>query len=262
MKKLLLLLFTIASIHILRASDTLTVRQVFNFSVGDTFDYKEIWDNIYPSIYRVTYSRTVISQKYLNTSQDTLIYNGNWVITNLDSIAVFQTDTVQTPTPVTNFFDTASYAGRNSNSIQTGGYGNSSSFTLTEGLGETFKGSSYITNSGDPPSSDNTWLVYYSNGTQNFGTPYYILAGLNDIKITTDFKLSPNPTTGTLHLSLSEVNQNYQFILTDLLGNELLSQPISQTQTTLNISNYTSGIYLWRLVGSNGIIKSGKIVKE
>jgi hypothetical protein len=271
MKKILLLLFIVTSISVAKASDTLTVRQVYNFNVGDTFDYENVIRNYDLEIYTTTFTRMIISQKTVSVNQDTIIYNTNWVITNLDSTAVYQLDTFYRDPLLWStgctFFDTTTFIfeGKFSNDIESiplttteSGY----SYTVTAGWGETDRYKSEISNNGVDYNSDLTELVYYSNGTQTFGTPYYTLEGVNNISNTLNIDLSPNPTTGTLHLSLSDVGQNYQFILTDLLGKEILSKPISQTETTLDVSNFASGIYLWRLVGKNGTIKTEKVVKE
>ena len=39
MKRIILLIFVSLSILQAKASDTLTLRQIYNFDVGDTFDY-------------------------------------------------------------------------------------------------------------------------------------------------------------------------------------------------------------------------------
>jgi len=75
--------------------------------------------------------------------------------------------------------------------------------------------------------------------------------------------LYPNPTTDQLHLSINEMNgSNYQLILTDILSQEVYSSSVTQSESTHDISGLSSGIYTWRLVGNNNVIKTGKVVKE
>ena len=263
MKSMLLSFFVLLSLSEARASDTLTIRQVFNFSVGDTFDYAQTRINYDLNIHSTQYNRLVISQKQISPSQDSIIYNGHWVITNLDSIAVLEIDTVTNPAPSFDFFDTTSYIGRNSNDVTTSYFERGSSYIATEGLGETYSSSSSIANDGGRYNSNVTQLIYYSNGTTSFGTPYYIIAGLNDMRATPNIRLYPNPTTDQIHLSISDMNgSNYLLILTDILGQEVYTSSVNQSESAHDISNLSQGMYTWRLVGNNCIIKSGKIIKE
>lgn len=144
MKKVILFIFIVIAFINAHASDTLTVRQVYSFSVGDTFDYREVTNNYDYGLFTTTYSRLVISQAYISPAQDTFIYNNNWIITNLDSIAVYQLDTgrpiLTSFPPQISFFDTSSFSGYNSNRI---GFPNADGGTytnLTDSLGVTISG--------------------------------------------------------------------------------------------------------------------------
>ena len=75
--------------------------------------------------------------------------------------------------------------------------------------------------------------------------------------------LYPNPTSDQLHLSYSDAGAyNAQFIMTDILGQEVYSSPVTQSETTHDISKLSAGMYTWRVVADNNIIKTGKVVKE
>lgn len=81
MKKILLLFVLLSALHSVKASDTLTIRQIFNFDVGDTFDYKtsysvNIWNNNcngYPGDHH-DYIRYVITDKIVSPANDSLKY--------------------------------------------------------------------------------------------------------------------------------------------------------------------------------------------
>ena len=98
MKRILLLLFILISLSKVKASDTLTVRQIFNFNVGDTFDYAYNF-SFSGGFNSRTYSRFVITSKTTSIGNDTITYtrkqlypaiaNDVLVYTNLDS-SVFQ----------------------------------------------------------------------------------------------------------------------------------------------------------------------------
>lgn len=78
-----------------------------------------------------------------------------------------------------------------------------------------------------------------------------------------EIHLYPNPTTDQIHLSISEMNGlNYQLILTDILGQEVYSSSVTQSETIHDITNLPQGIYTWRLSGNNNIIKASKLVKQ
>jgi hypothetical protein len=164
-----------------------------------------------------------------------------------------------------NFLDTSTFVfpGKVSNDISSGLFEGGISFTVTEGWGTTVSGSRSIDGSGTDFNSDITTLIYFSNGTQTWGTPYYVLAGINDISETSNILLYPNPTSSQLHLSFTNASQyNAQIFLTDILGQQVYSSPITQSESTHDISKFPSGIYTWRVMENNAIIKTGKVVKE
>jgi hypothetical protein len=270
MKKILLLLFIFASISAVKASDTLTVRQVYNFNVGDTFDYIITTVDNDIGYYNTSFSRMVIVQKTLNVTQDTLTYiyadNTHKVYTNLDSIAVYQIDSNQGPYNVATFVDTTSFPGSISNSISANNLDGGTTTILTDSLGAIDIKTSMVANNPQLINTFETRLIYFSNGFRHWGSPYYdqyayTHAGIAEMHLS-KITISPNPTNGTFHLSLNEVNQGYQFILSDLLGKELLSHTISQSEISLDISNIASGLYTWRLVSENETVKTGKVVKQ
>jgi len=84
-----------------KAIDTLTVRQVYSFNVGDTMDY-EIWDYVSISIgtgvygyQQIDFERRIVSSKTYSITGDTLFISFNQsdsldlTITNLDSLQFF-----------------------------------------------------------------------------------------------------------------------------------------------------------------------------
>jgi hypothetical protein len=96
------------------------------------------------------------------------------------------------------------------------------------------------------------------------GIPYYNLPnGINDIAYNVLNNIYPNPTINQLHLSISDGSQyNSQLLLSDILGQTVYSSPISTSESTHDISNLSAGMYTWRLMQNNAIIKIGKIVKQ
>lgn len=77
MKKAILFLLIISAFSKIKASDTLTVRQVFNFNVGDTFDYHQHFagDLAGPGyVVSDDYQRIIITGKNTTVHQDTIFY--------------------------------------------------------------------------------------------------------------------------------------------------------------------------------------------
>ena len=62
-------------------------------------------------------------------------------------------------------------------------------------------------------------------------------------ELVSSFELYPNPTRNTVLITWSATGSS-KVILTDLNGKVLTSQVVDETQTTLDLSNYTPGVYL------------------
>ncbi len=57
------------------------------------------------------------------------------------------------------------------------------------------------------------------------------------------FSVFPNPTSTILNIEVDSYNSNSQIIITDILGQTILSQKIESTKTVINTTNYYKGIY-------------------
>jgi hypothetical protein len=92
---------------------------------------------------------------------------------------------------------------------------------------------------------------------------YDILSlGLKVVDSTNEMTLFPNPTKGSITLSLTQGFSDAVIKLLDISGQELLTQSrISGKEFNLNLSDFKIGVYFLELhQGSN--IKHFKIVKE
>jgi len=272
MKKIILTLFILLTVSQIKASDTLTVRQVFNFNVGDTFDYKvthEV-DAGPASQYSVSYYRYIITDKISASASDTLIYfrqlkypaikNDTLILLALDSSIYTETKILNSGYYFSTGHDSNNLIFNNTEFIHTDG---GTYQTFTESLGLTYSRRSW----GNPTETtgyDDTLLIYYSNGTTHIGTPYYNQpTAINEVIKNSSINLYPNPTSDILHLSFSATTpNNTQLILTDILGQQVYSSPITQSETTHDISKLSKGIYTWRIVENNTILKTGKPIKE
>ena len=272
MKKILLSVFILLSLSQAKASDTLPIRQVFNFNVGDTFDHVSYQTaSGAPSlIYWHSYYRLIVTQKFSYTTSDSIGY----VLYYIDNSSSSPNDTViytnpDSPSTILYFTDTlctksmsigTSIWDSSFNLLTQGCFELLSNKRYEKGLGLTYSLTRDMGNFTDTYDS----LLYYSKGNTHTGTTYYNQPnGINDISNSSNIIVYPNPTSDQLHLSFIDARSyNAQFIITDILGQEVYSSPVSQSETTYDISRLSAGIYTWRIVEDNAIIKTGKVVKE
>ena len=71
----------------------------------------------------------------------------------------------------------------------------------------------------------------------------------------------PNPANSTITIHQSTPAANQQIIITDILGQEIYHQPIINTQTTIDISQWNEGVYIYQIKGEKETVR-GKFVKE
>jgi hypothetical protein len=285
MKRLILLLFLILSLTQAEASDTLTIRQIYNFDVDDTFDYKT--DCIYYSatgyysaVY-IHYNRFIVRNKFFSPNQDTLRYGLEQVypidtfinisFTNLDSILFpLLPDTPLWGPDGEIYEDTSTGALSDSREFMTINYVNPGGYqknTLGFGLGlvdyHIYSNWNPIDGGGDDYLDYDTMLVYYAKGNDISGTPYYNIDGIDYLSNSYQSNLYPNPTFNQFNLSFSNASQpNTQFILTDILDRRVYASAITQSESVHDISKLPTGIYTWMIVSESGILKTGRIVKE
>ena len=270
MKHILLVVFVFYFFSQASASDTLTVSQVFEFAAGDTFDYRHIDNYNNQQIDETTYSRITLIDRQISIAGDSI--TDTWRTVYPDTTVY-----IQIYHGINKHIDTYKYevyggapyilgvdtpAQWDSVRYMFGGStpGVVESEYFTKGLGMTFN-SSFATNNGGHFSDE---LIYYNKGGRKSGTPYYTLPNsLISISGNATINIHPTPTSHQLHLSISNAGQhNDQFILTNILGQKIYSSTITQSETIHDISKLTSGIYTWRVVENNNIIKTGKIIKE
>ena len=79
----------------------------------------------------------------------------------------------------------------------------------------------------------------------------------NPVALATAF---PNP--GHDNLNIKTDLQSAEIMVFDVLGRMLCNQSISENIININTSSWPSGMYLWRLVSDDMVIKTGKWVKE
>ena len=302
MKRLLLFLFVFAFFSQIKASDTLTIRQIFNFDVGDTFDCYHFTaishnsSNICNDTIIKGYQRNIIISKVDATDSITYIISeafNNYPFSNptisLDKVILTHLDStfVDTVNLWYNFSNSHSFPFLNIGNMRqieqfqtyqgiinwdTSGifmYSRNTRLPISnninswyyKGLGMTYYYEHDVDGDGMPADIFHQ-LVCYSKGNNHACGPNY-LAGVNDPANSSNVKVYPNPASDQLHFSVTNAGQlNARFIITDILGQELYSTPVIQEESTLNISKLPKGIYTWKLISENSILKTGKVIKD
>ena len=87
--------------------------------------------------------------------------------------------------------------------------------------------------------------------------------GVQELDKSFNFKLSPNPNNGTMQFNYSLKNNETAVLkLYDILGKEISEYKLLQGNTTLTINEekLNSGIYFYKLILNQSLIKSDKLV--
>ena len=116
----------------------------------------------------------------------------------------------------------------------------------------------------------------YGNGPGTWGNnaaPYLMEyngpIGINELKETNAITVFPNPSTGvfTFQFSQSELVEDRSTIdIYNMLGEKVYAAPLNfskGTSTTISLSDYSAGIYLYRITTKDGnLVSTGKLIKE
>jgi len=62
------------------------------------------------------------------------------------------------------------------------------------------------------------------------------------------FQIWPNPVSDILHYSVPESFINNSVMIMDILGNKIYSGKITRTELSINLKNYSSGVYILRII--------------
>lgn len=104
---------------------------------------------------------------------------------------------------------------------------------------------------------------YMGYGIPNFEDAFNRLIQLDveDQMKETLFALYPNPVINEINISFPKNSENVDFVLYDVLGKKVLQKTITKSRNRVDVSQFTSGIYIASLT-SNNKTTSFKIIKK
>ena len=79
-----------------------------------------------------------------------------------------------------------------------------------------------------------------------------------------NFTVYPNPTNGFVYFDVENNYDQFHLTITNLLGTIIIDEEInnlSSTQFSVDLSDYGTGVYLYKLSLNDGKIFIGKVLK-
>jgi len=91
-----------------------------------------------------------------------------------------------------------------------------------------------------------------------------IATGIAPLDAVNSVAISPNPFNSFTTITLSDASKinNYKLKLYNVLGTEVMNTNISKQLTTLNTSNFPTGIYFYKVMDNDKMIQSGKLISQ
>lgn len=117
------------------------------------------------------------------------------------------------------------------------------------------------------PTVGTTYTLTVNDGTCDASTTVFVDAtictGINNATSMNGISIYPNPTNGILNISIpSELADNTSIEVYDAIGKLVIKETLSTETTTINTTKLTDGIYVFKVINNNQIVKIGKIVKQ
>ena len=110
--------------------------------------------------------------------------------------------------------------------------------------------------------SINVTNVYGCIGSSNVTVNVNACVGLNEL-VSENVSIYPNPNTGVLNITLpTSISQNSSLEIYDAIGKLVVKQTLTNELNSVNISDLTNGIYLFKILNNNNSVKIGKLVKQ
>lgn len=96
--------------------------------------------------------------------------------------------------------------------------------------------------------------------TQVGGDPW---TSVDELDMSNMVSIYPNPFTSDIIVEVeSEYNENYNLEIYNSLGVLLVSSTLNKGVNKIEMNNLSSGVYIYKVIGNNNIIKSGRLVSQ
>lgn len=262
-----------------------TVAEIYNFSVGDTFEYSfEHWQEVcYEngfvqdvitnySISGDSISIETISKVEFTSGPFSYWCNPNhpdsWkpiinfrIIHDKDSFIVNDKSRIDPCQPPLYLLQDSIYYSNIFNKRMCNGFDQLFDIKLAEGLGIT----DYNLYCESAKYRKKINLIYYhrTNGEQ-WGVYHPLTTGVENLRsdiqnITT----RPNPASNSITISINTTEtKELHYNIINIVGKSIQEGTIIEKETTLDIHNLSSGMYVVNVLGSKGERWIGKVVKE
>lgn len=99
-----------------------------------------------------------------------------------------------------------------------------------------------------------------NNCTDSTSLNLAVTVGINELSLENDLKVFPNPTKSTLTITNKTNMLGKKYIITNLIGQTVLSGKLNLDETVINTESLTKGVYLLSIEGMNK--QAIKIIKE
>lgn len=123
----------------------------------------------------------------------------------------------------------------------------------------------YAVSQGDShPNAAATALIAPQFVSEIFDAAIYyegILTGIEQ-NSAPDIQLYPNPAKDNVNITISNPDNNMNIFIFNLEGKQLLKQPVRDTNTMITISDFTPGVYLFRITNGAGSASKAFIKNE
>lgn len=286
MKRLIFFILSIIFFQNINAQELMTIREVFNFEIGDKFQFRTSGETLSGNYIPPNADRITISDKFYSNNQDTLFY------VNCHDSYTSEVSWEGGPHLVYSFWtktDTVFYVNIDSSIIYYDpGFGfNQYSYqsvklcdSLINGcsyyLGPGFENDKYIDEYGRglghtywkdsiaqyPSPWHITELFYYKKGILSCGTPDLTTVGIDKpISEDTNYFIYPNPVETTFNLQNKSHKGNFQCRLYNPLGQIIMNMELSGETNKINVSHIKRGIYYLELKMGNEI-STFRLIKE
>ena len=97
--------------------------------------------------------------------------------------------------------------------------------------------------------------------TQGLHQSIYTVLAVEDNAIKLNMSVYPNPVTDIVNIKAKNLN-DYQLILSDVNGKQLLVKQVSNASSLLDLSNYRRATYYLSINQNGKLLKTYKIIKK